>query len=331
MSALAQSILNEWSPPVTINVAIFLAAFIYLRGWLSLRRSSPELVSLGRLAAFLAGMFSLWIAIGSPLSAFDEASLTVHMVQHIFLMLVVPPLVLFGAPSLLLLHGLPLWFVRSTLGPFLRWPPVQSLGKLLTNPVVCWILASVALLAWHVPSAFELALRSDSWHEVEHFCFLSTSILFWWPVVQPFPSEARWPRWSTPLYLFFGMFPGSALGAFLAHQGALSVRHHPAGRSDFCRLTYVGLRAVRPPPPRRFHHLPTTLSSPRLTVVISALGTTANFAPLAGLSLLWSAWGTLLCTPGSALIRVQYAVPSWFSSFACRASGPQCQCFSGLQ
>jgi putative membrane protein len=216
MSALAQSILNEWSPPVTINVAIFLAAFIYLRGWLSLRRSSPELVSLGRLAAFLAGMFSLWIAIGSPLSAFDEASLTVHMVQHIFLMLVVPPLVLFGAPSLLLLHGLPLWFVRSTLGPFLRWPPVQSLGKLLTNPVVCWILASVALLAWHVPSAFELALRSDSWHEVEHFCFLSTSILFWWPVVQPFPSEARWPRWSTPLYLFFGMFPGSALGAFLA-------------------------------------------------------------------------------------------------------------------
>jgi putative membrane protein len=216
MSPLAQSILSEWSPPITINVAIFLAAFIYLRGWLSLRRSSPELVSLGRLAAFLAGMFSLWIAIGSPLSAFDEASLTVHMVQHIFLMLIVPPLVLFGAPSLLLLHGLPQWFVRSTLGPFLRWPPVQSLGRFLTNPLVCWILATVALLAWHVPSAFELALRSDSWHEVEHFCFLSTSVLFWWPVVQPFPSEARWPRWTVPLYLFFGTFPGGALGAFLA-------------------------------------------------------------------------------------------------------------------
>ena len=52
-------------------------------------------------------MFLLWVAIGSPLSAFDDASLTVHMIQHILLMLVIPPLVLLGAPSLPLLHGLP--------------------------------------------------------------------------------------------------------------------------------------------------------------------------------------------------------------------------------
>ena len=215
MSPEAQSILKEWSPPVLINVVIVLTALCYLRGWLSLRRTSPELFPPWRLSAFLASMFSLWIAIGSPLSAFDEASLTVHMIQHILLMLVVPPLVLLGAPSLPLLHGLSQGFVRTTLGPFLRWPGVQSLGKSLTHPLVCWILACVALLAWHVPSAFELALRSDAWHELEHFCFLSTSILFWWPVVQPFPSESRWPRWTIPLYLFFGTFPGGALGAFL--------------------------------------------------------------------------------------------------------------------
>jgi putative membrane protein len=215
MSALAQSILSEWSPPIFINVALVLTAFFYLRGWFALRHSSPGLISPSRLVAFLAGIFSLWIAIGSPLSAFDEASLTVHMVQHILLMLVVPPLVLLGAPALPLLHGLPQWFVRTTLGPFLRWPPVQSLGKFLTHPLLCWVLASVVLLAWHVPSAFELALRSDAWHEVEHLCFLSTSVLFWWPVVQPFPCEPRWPRWTIPLYLFLGTFPGGALGAFL--------------------------------------------------------------------------------------------------------------------
>ncbi len=212
----AQSILKEWSPPIIINVVIILTALCYLRGWLSLRRSSPSLFPPSRLGAFLAGMFSLWIAIGSPLSAFDEASLTVHMVQHILLMLVVPPLVLLGAPSLPLLHGLPQGIVRTTLGPFLRWSAVQSLGKFLTHPVVCWILAAAALIGWHIPSAFELALRSDSWHEVEHACFLLTSILFWWPVVQPFPSEPRWPRWSMPLYLFLGTLPGGALGAFLA-------------------------------------------------------------------------------------------------------------------
>ena len=90
-------------------------------------------------------MFFLWFAIGSPLSAFDEASLTVHMIQHILLMLVIPPLVLLGAPSLPLLHGLPQSFVRSTLGPFLRYAFVQRVGKILTHPLVCWILAAVAL------------------------------------------------------------------------------------------------------------------------------------------------------------------------------------------
>jgi putative membrane protein len=211
----AQALLNEWSPPITLNAAIFLTAYCYLRGWFSLRHSSPGLFSTRRLAAFLAGMFLLWFAIGSPFSAFDDASLTMHMIQHILLMLVVPPLVLLGAPSLPLLHGLPQWFVRATVGPVLRCHPVQSTGKFLTHPLVCWILAAVALLAWHVPSLFELALRSDFWHEVEHACFFSTSLLFWWPVVQPFPSEARYARGSIPIYLFFGMFPSGTLGAFL--------------------------------------------------------------------------------------------------------------------
>jgi putative membrane protein len=215
MSAAFQSILDEWSPPITVDVAITLTVAVYIRGWRALRNSSRGLIATWRMAMFLLGMLSLWIAIGSPLAAFDESSLSIHMVQHVLLMLIVPPLVLLGAPSLPLLHGLPQWFVRTTLGPFLRWRPVQSLGKFLTHPAVCWILAAIALIAWHVPAAFDLALRSEAWHDVEHACFLLTSILFWWPVVQPFPSEPRWPRWSVPLYLFLGMLPGSALGAFL--------------------------------------------------------------------------------------------------------------------
>ena len=125
MSTEAQSILKEWSPPLIINMAIFLTGLLYLRGWFSLRRSSHDLFAPLRLAAFLAGLFSLWIAIGSPLAAFDEASLTVHMVQHILLMLVIPPFVLLGEPSLPLLHGLPQSFVRTVLGPLLRWAPMH--------------------------------------------------------------------------------------------------------------------------------------------------------------------------------------------------------------
>lgn len=231
MSPAVQSLLNEWSPPIALDVVLSLVAIVYVRGWLSLHRSSPGLLDGTRLAAFLIGMFSLWLAIGSPLSAFDDVSLTAHMIQHILLMLVAPPLVLLGAPALPLLHGFPQWFVRSMLGPFLRFRPVQVAGKALVHPLVCWILAAVAMVGWHVPAAFELALRSDVWHEVEHICFLSTSILFWWPVIQPFPSEARWPRWAIPVYLFLGMFPSGAIGAFLAFYDQVlypSYRQAPA-------------------------------------------------------------------------------------------------------
>ena len=215
MTPDTQVVLRSWSPPITVNLTLFLTVLVYVRGWVRIRRSFPRLISLGRLAAFLGGVFSLWIAIGSPLEAFDDVSLAVHMVQHLLLMVAAPPLLLLGEPLLPLLRGLPGWIVRGAVGPILRRPPIQSLARFLGQPAFCWLAATAALIGWHIPPAFELALRSDAWHEFEHGCFFTTSVLFWWPVILPFPSAARWPRWSMPLYLFLGTLPGGALGAFL--------------------------------------------------------------------------------------------------------------------
>src|ERR1700730_5371037 len=214
MTTEAQAILESWSAPIGVNVSLCLAALVYPIGWLRLRKVFPNLIATWRLAAFLAGIVSLWIAIGSPLEAFDDVSLSLHMVQHLLLMAVAPPLILLGAPALPLLRGLPR-MIRGAVGQFLCWPPAERLGRVLTDPAVCWLAATVALIAWHIPAAFELALRSDSWHEVEHACFFSTSLMFWSPVIQAYPSVAKWPGWSIPLYLFLGTLPGGALGAFL--------------------------------------------------------------------------------------------------------------------
>jgi putative membrane protein len=213
MTLDAQEILRAWSPPVVVNLSLFLVVLVYVRGWFRLRRVFPSLISTGGLAAFLGGALSLWIAIGSPLEAFDDLSLSAHMVQHLLLMTLAPPLMLLGEPLLPLLRGLPGWIVRRAVGPFLRWAPIQAIAEILGQPAICWLTATAALIVWHVPAAFELALRSDVWHEVEHACFFTTSLLFWWPVVLPFPSAAR-SRWSIPLYLFLGTLPGGALGAF---------------------------------------------------------------------------------------------------------------------
>jgi putative membrane protein len=215
MSSSAQTLLQSWSIPVGLTCGLLVAAAIYIRGWLSLRAAFPNLVPISRLLAFVSGLFSIWIAIGSPLGVLDDEMLSAHMMQHLLLMAIAPPLLLMGTPVVPFLHGLPRPLVRGILGPILRLPEIQWLGRFLSHPVTCLLAASLALIGWHVPAAFELGLRSEWWHEVEHACFFITGIMLWWPVVQPWPSVARWPRWFVPAYLFFATLPCDALSAFL--------------------------------------------------------------------------------------------------------------------
>jgi putative membrane protein len=215
MNADAQALLQSWSNPLGLDLALCLTALVYARGWFRMRSAFPNLLSPWRLAAFFAGIISIWIAIGSPLNAFDDASLTVHMLQHLLLMSLAPPLILLGAPQLPLLHGLPQPLARGVVSPILRWAPVKRLGDLIANPAFGWLAAAVALIGWHTPAIFRLALRWNWLHELEHASFLGAGLLFWWPVIQPWPSVARWPRWSIPLYLFCATLPCDALSAFL--------------------------------------------------------------------------------------------------------------------
>ena len=214
-----QAILASWSFPPWVTALDLLAALLYVRGWLALRRVIPSRFSAWRLLSFLGGIASLQIALASPIDAFDSFSLTDHMSQHMILMMVVPPLVLLGNPMIPLLRGLPRAFARKALAPVLRWPPLVRLFRAITHPAFCWVAFAVSMVGWHLPGPYDLALRSDGWHELEHASFLFTSILFWWPVVQPWPSRARWPRWAVPAYLILADFVNTAVSAFLVFSG----------------------------------------------------------------------------------------------------------------
>jgi putative membrane protein len=192
---------------------------MYFRGWQTLHATMPERFGARRLSSFVGGIAALEIALASPIDTFDAFLLSTHMLQHMILMMIVPPLILLGDPAIPLLHGMPLWVSRDVLGPILSWSPLQRLGRGLTHPAAAWLLMALAMLGWHIPAAYEFALRSSSWHEIEHACFLVTSLLFWWPVVQPWPSRPQWPRWTMPLYLLLADFVNSALSAFLSFSG----------------------------------------------------------------------------------------------------------------
>src|SRR5271154_3560457 len=119
MTPDVQSVLQAWSAPVGLNVVLVLTALIYLPGWFRMRAVPSNPIPSWRLVSFFSGIATVWIAIGSPLSAFDDVLLTVHMIQHLLLMAIAPPLILLGAPALPLLQGLPQFVARDIVGPLL--------------------------------------------------------------------------------------------------------------------------------------------------------------------------------------------------------------------
>ena len=215
MPSVVQAVLASWSFPPWVTSLNLLSALLYFRGWYSLHRTLPSRFTAARLVSFVAGIAILQTALASPIDAFDPFLLTNHMLQHMLLMMIVPPLLLLGDPVMPLLHGLPRWLARRAAGPILRWRPIVLLGRVLTYPPFALLLVSLAMVGWHLPAPYELALRSPGWHEVEHATFLVASLVFWWPVVQPWPSRARWNSWLLPVYLLLADFVNSVVSAFL--------------------------------------------------------------------------------------------------------------------
>jgi putative membrane protein len=219
MTPTIQSEFAPWPISYPVTFAVCLAACGYIRGWLRLRSARPNRIMPWQLDAFMSGMFALWIALGSPLRTLQHELLSIHMVDHILLMAVAPPLILLGAPFRAYVQALPRRFVGEARTGFRSWSPMRRLGQrlgcVLGNPIFCWLAGVIALIGWHVPAAFKLAMHSNLWQEFEYACFFGTGLLFWWPVIQPWPTVARSLRWSTVLYLFFATFPCDMLSAFL--------------------------------------------------------------------------------------------------------------------
>jgi cytochrome c oxidase assembly factor CtaG/polyferredoxin len=216
---LSDAIAASWSFPLWATLSLLLTALVYWRGWRRARLTRPAELPGWRAASFFAGLAAIWLAIASPLDVLGNWLLLAHMVQHLVLMSVAPPLLLLGAPTVPLLRGLPGGWVRDGLGPLFTSRTVHAIGRFLTHPATGWIAMNVAYIGWHVPPAYELALRSPAWHEIEHACFLFTSLLFWWTVLQPWPSRARWSRWAVVPYLVTADLVNTALSAFLAFSG----------------------------------------------------------------------------------------------------------------
>ncbi len=220
MDLTVDTFLLSWPFDPWLLAALGLTAGVYLRGWLSLRRRD----GVGRwqtrqLLCFLGGLGAVFLALGSPVEAFAPLLLQIHMAQHLLLMMAAPPLLWLGEPFVPLLRGLPREVRTYWVAPVFRWPPARRAFGFLTRPGPAFVAFSAATWLWHWPAGYELALRSNGWHYVQHVCFLVAGLLFWYPVVRPFPARPRWSPWVLFPYLILADVQNTVLSALLTFSG----------------------------------------------------------------------------------------------------------------
>lgn len=151
------------------------------------RRGSSKLVKPWRSVAYLAGLAVVAIALMSPIDVLSSQFFFMHMVQHLLLVMIAPPLLFVGDPMPIMIWGLPSG-LRLEIGRWLRPESrFRRTVRSLTTPGVVWFLFVATLVGWHDPRLYGLALESELVHDLEHLTFFGTAVLFWWHIIGSAP------------------------------------------------------------------------------------------------------------------------------------------------
>jgi putative membrane protein len=182
----------------SLHPEVILATGILAAAWATAWARRGERPRPAQAARFLGGLLALLLALNGPLHDLSDWYLfSAHMLQHLVLTLVVPPL---------LLTGLPAWMVDALLRPLLAHPAGVAIVRVLTRPLPAFAVYAVALVAWHLPGPYNRALEVHGWHVVEHLVLLVVATLGWWPIASPSRLAPALPYAAQLLYLFvFGM------------------------------------------------------------------------------------------------------------------------------
>lgn len=212
-----------WQPWVVISLS--LATWGYIWGVRRLNADGrPRVLGIARCVSFAMGMATLCVALISPLDALDDQLFSAHMVQHLLLMMVAAPLLVWARPAIAWLWAFPLP-ARRAIGSGWVGSGLHDGVRRLMSPMMVWALCSMALWFWHLPGPYGWALANEWIHSLEHFCFFTTALMFWSLVLEPYGRRRLGYGSSLIFVATLGMQNG-LLGALLTFAGrALYVAH----------------------------------------------------------------------------------------------------------
>lgn len=208
--------LLAWAVDPTILTGLVLAAAIYGLAWRRIQLIGRRTVPLGSPLAYYLGLFAIAFALLGPFDVYNQESLLMHMSQHLLLLQIAPPLIWLGRPVQLILQAVS----PQRSGPVLRvalkrqW--VRALLTFISHPLVAFLAFNVAVIFWHVPKMYDLALSHQTIHELEHICFLAGGLLYWWAIVEPVPRHHKLRTGFALGSIFLSMLVSEALGAILS-------------------------------------------------------------------------------------------------------------------
>lgn len=163
----------------------------------------PSAPTTAQRASFVASLLLLFLTLNGPLHDLSDYYLfSAHMVQHLILTLVVPPLMIIGTPG---------WMLR----PLLRRPAVFQVARRLTTVASCFVAFNLVLAVWHLPPMYNLALARHEVHILQHLMFIAASVLMWWPLTSPLPELPRAAYPVQMLYCFLMVIPMSVISIYI--------------------------------------------------------------------------------------------------------------------
>jgi putative membrane protein len=194
--------LSNWSWDPSL-LYVLPAAVLYALGCRP-RAGRPSVL---QAAAFCAGLISIVIAVDSPIDAYADELLWAHMLQHVILLTVAPPLILLGRPWPTMWRALPRRS-RSVLAREVAQSTLAAPVRALGRPLAAWILFNATIVVWHIPSAYDLTERNGLVHVFEHAMFFFFGLLFWARVVGIGPLRPRIGWFARVAYVVGAMTVG---------------------------------------------------------------------------------------------------------------------------
>jgi cytochrome c oxidase assembly factor CtaG len=229
MHPLVRALFAPWDLRWEVLIPLLIFGSIYAIGWVRLRRQSrsQKVASKWRLAVYYLGLASLALALMSPIDWLGTQLLTMHMVQHKILVMLSAPLIWLGNPYPVGLWGLPRPARRAVIAALAGDTWIRRGLGVISHPAIAWLIFTFIYLGWHDAMLYDMALRIEWVHNLEHVTFFLGAMLFWWPVVNGAPRlHKSLPYWGRILYVLAFVPPNAIAGFAIANASEVIYSHY---------------------------------------------------------------------------------------------------------